>query len=46
VVTDHDVEAAEAYWIDQPVRSAAEEPPLKSSTKSFVKLAPLLPPPA
>src|SRR5262245_66588296 len=45
-VGDHDVPAAVAYWMDQPVRSMLELPRFSSSTKSFVKLAPALPPAA
>jgi len=38
--------AAEAYWTVQPSRLIDDVPALNSSTKSFVKLAPELPPPA
>src|SRR5215471_2836203 len=38
--------AAEAYWTLQPPRLTADELALKSSTKSWSKLAPELPPPA
>src|SRR5438128_6004009 len=36
---------AVAYWTVQPVRSTEVEPRLKSSTKSFLRGAPLFPPP-
>jgi hypothetical protein len=35
----------EAYWIDQPASDALVEPRLNSSTKSWVYVAPALPPP-
>jgi hypothetical protein len=39
------VPAAELYWTDQPVRFTVWLPLLKISMKSFVKTAPVLPPP-
>jgi len=44
-VTCQLVPEAEAYWIDHAPRSTALAPRLKSSTKSFAYVAPLLPPP-
>src|SRR6185295_8306106 len=44
-VTCQLVPDAEAYWIDHAPRSTALAPRLKSSTKSFAYVAPLLPPP-
>src|SRR5512142_1865579 len=37
--------ADDAYWTDQPVMSTAAVPALYSSMKSFLYVAPLLPPP-
>src|SRR5215216_2335744 len=45
ILLAHEVPAADAYWIDHPVRSAGELLLLVSSTKSFVYGAPVLPPP-
>src|SRR6187455_1487725 len=42
-VTCQVVPVAEAYWIDHAPRSTAVAPRLKSSTKSFAYVAPLLP---
>ncbi len=39
------VPVALAYWIDQPLIETADPLRLKSSTKSLVYGAPLLPPP-
>ena len=39
-VACQDVPVDDAYWIVQPLTSTADEPRLKSSTKSFVCVAP------
>ncbi len=39
------VPPAEAYCTDQPPRLTAAVPRLKTSMKSFLSVAPLLPPP-
>ena len=44
-VTNHVVPFAEAYCTDHPATLTAEDPRLKSSIKSFLKVAPVLPPP-
>src|SRR6187399_1108630 len=44
-VACHVAPDADAYWIVQPLTSTAVDPRLKSSTKSFAKGAPELPPP-
>jgi hypothetical protein len=44
-VACHDVPAAVAYCTVHPLMSTEVAPALKSSTKSFWNVAPLLPPP-
>src|SRR3954452_21044686 len=44
-VVCHVVPPEEPYWTDHPLRSTASVPRLNSSTKSFVYVAPELPPP-
>src|SRR5215510_10327518 len=39
------IPADAAYWTDQPVTSTALAPRLNNSMKSFLNVAPLLPPP-
>ena len=41
----HTVPVAAAYWTDHPLRLAGDVPRLNSSMKSFVYVAPELPPP-